>query len=139
LEKKKADEAEDASEKKTTSPIPQVDGPSDSNICYKFKVEAHETCMHEDILESIEANFLGCLDDAKVEKDAPLRKLVVRKSKENSIKKDIRLYEVKVIENEIVNRIIESWNTPYTFDDLAFKNAVRDEIVINIQEVQRLQ
>ena len=50
----------------------------------------------------------------------------------------MRLYEVKVMENEIVNRIIESWNTG-TFDDLAFKNAVRDEIVIKIQEVQRLR
>ena len=139
LEKKKADEAEDASEKVTNSPIPQVDGPSDRNICYEFKVEAHETCTHEDIMESIEANFLGCLDDEKVEKDAPLRELVVRKSKDNSNEQNIRLYEVRVIENEIVNQIIESWNTPYTFDDLAFKNAVRDEIVINILEVQRLR
>ena len=39
---------------------------------------------------------------------------------------------------EIVNQIIDSWNTPYTFDDLAFKTAVCDEIVINIKEVQRL-
>ena len=65
--------------------------------------------------------------------------LVVRKSKDNSNEQNIRLYEVRVIENEIVNQIIESWNTPYTFDDLAFKNAVHDEIVINILEVQRLR
>jgi hypothetical protein len=39
--------------------------------------------------------------------------------------------------NEIINRIIESWNTPYTFNDLALKNTVFDEIVIKIQEVQR--
>ena len=39
--------------------------------------------------------------------------------------------------NETVNQIIDSWNTPYTYDDLAFKNTVRNEIVIKIQEVQR--
>ena len=64
------------------NPSNQVDGPADSNIWYEFKVEAHETCTHEDVLESIEANFLGCLDDEKVDKDAPVRDLVVRESKE---------------------------------------------------------
>ena len=67
-----------------------------------------------------------------------LRDLVVRESKDNPIGQNIRLYEVTVTENEIVKRIIESWNTPYTFDDLAFNNAVCDEIVIKIQAVQRL-
>ena len=124
---KKTEEAEDAFEKVTNSPIPQVDGPSDSNICYEFKVEAHETCTHEDILESIEANFLGCLDDAKVNKDAPIRDIVVSESKINQIGQNIRHYKVKVTDDEIVKRIIESWNIPYTFDDLAFKNAVHDE------------
>ena len=75
----------------------------------------------------------------KVDKDASIRNLVVRKSKDSLSGQNIRLYKVTVTENEIVKRIIESWNTPYTFDDLAFKNAVRDEIVINIQAVQRLR
>ena len=70
---KKTEEAENASEKVTNSPNSQVDGPSVSNSCYEFKVEAHETCLHEDILESIETNFLGFLDDEKVVKDAPIR------------------------------------------------------------------
>ena len=138
MAKKKTEEAEDASEKVTNSPIPQVDGPSDSNICYEFKVEAHETCTHEDILESIEANFLGCLDDEKIVKDAPIRYLDVRESKDNQIGQNIRLYKVTVTDDEIVKKIIQSWNTPYTFDDLAFKNAVRDEIVIKIQAAKRL-
>jgi hypothetical protein len=138
LAKQRTEEAEDAFEKVTDSPIPQVDGTSDSNICYEFRVEAHTTCTHEDILESIETNFLGCLDDEKVDKDAPVRYLVVRESKEsNQNGQNIRLYKVTVTENEIVKRIIESWNTG-TFDDLAFKKAVRDEIVIKIQAVQRL-
>ena len=141
LVKKKTEEAEDALEKVTNSPIPQVDGisESDSNICFEFRVEAHESCTHEDILESIEANFLGCLDDEKVEKDSKIRDLIVEESKDNPGSQNIRLYEVTVLDNEIVKKIIESWNTPYTFDDLAFKKAVRDEIVINIQKVQRLK
>ena len=49
-QRKKTEVAEDASEKVTNSPIPYVDGPSDSNICFEFKVEAHVTCTHEDIL-----------------------------------------------------------------------------------------
>ena len=143
LAKKKTEEAEDALEKVTNSPIPQVDGisESDSNICFEFRVEAHESCTHEDVLESIEANFLGCLDDEKVEKDSKIRDLIVKDSKDNPGSQNIRLYEVTVLDNEIVKKIIESWSNPYTstFDDLAFKKAVRDEIVINIQEVQRLK
>ena len=138
LSKKKPKEAEDALEKVTDSPIPQIDGTSDSNICFEFKVEAHDSCTNDNILESIEANFLGCLDDEKVDKDAPIRELSVKESKDTPANPNIRIYEVKVMDNEIVKRIIESWNTPYTFDDLAFKKAVRDEIVINIKEVHRL-
>jgi hypothetical protein len=141
LTKKKTEEAEDALEKVSNSPIPQVDGSSesDSNICFEFRVEAHESCTHEDILESIEANFLGCLDDDKVEKDATVRDLIVKESKDNPESQNIRLYEVTVSDNEIVKKVIESWNPPNTFDDLAFKRAVRDEIVINIKGVQRLK
>ena len=93
---------------------------------------------HEDVLESIEANFLGCLDDEKVAKDDLIRDLKVSESKKIPVDQNIRLYEVTVAENETVQRIIESWNTPYTFDDLAFRKAVRDKIVINIQEARRL-
>ena len=102
------------------------------------EVEAHETCTHEDILESIEANFLGCLDDEKIVKDAPIRDLDVREYKDNQIGQNIRLYKVTVTDDEIVKKIIQSWNTPYTFDDLAFKNAVHDEIEIKIQAAKRL-
>ena len=102
-------------------------------------MEAHESCIHDDILESIEANFLGCLDDEKADKDTPIRELSVKESKDTPANPNIRIYEVKVMDNEIVKRIIESWNTPYTFDDLAFKKAVQDESVINIKEVHRLK
>ena len=37
----------------------------------------------------MEANFLGCLDDEKVDKDAAHRELVVRKSMDNSLVKTL--------------------------------------------------
>ena len=49
----------------------------------------------------------------------------------------IRLYKVTVTENKFEKRIIQSCNTTYTFEDLAFKNAVLDEIVIKIRAVPR--
>ena len=77
----------------------------------------------------------------RVEKDSKIRDLIVKDSKDNPGSQNIQLYEVTVLDNEIVKKIIESWSNPYTstYDDLAFKKAVRDEIVINIQEVQRLK
>jgi predicted transcriptional regulator len=54
-----------------------------------------------------------------VDKDAPVKYLVVRDSKDNQDGQNIRLYKVTVTENELVKRIVESWNTS-TFDDLAF-------------------
>ena len=63
----------------------------------------------------------------------------MKESKDNPGSQNSRLYEVTVLDNKIVKKVIESWNPPNTFDDLAFKRAVRDEIVINIKGVQRLK
>ena len=62
-------------------------------MCYEFKVGDHETCMHADILQSLEANILGCLADEKVENDAPLTDLVISKSKDNPMGQNIRQSE----------------------------------------------
>ena len=48
-------------------------------------------------------------------------------------------YRISVLENELATKVIEGWNEPYEFDDLAFKNAVYGEVKINIIDVQRVQ
>ena len=131
-------EADNVFGKVTNSPIPQIDGTADSTICYELEVEAHKKCSNDDIIEAIETNFLGSLDEQNVEKCDPLRYLVVKKSIGKQVGQNIQVYEVNIKENEISTNIIEGWNEWYTFDNLAFKNSVYDEIDIRIRGVQRL-
>ena len=49
------------------SPVPQVDGVCDVNseVEYEVVIDAHETCTSEDIIEAIDTNFIGALDEIK--------------------------------------------------------------------------
>ena len=134
LEKKDIAEAETVFEKVMNSPIPQIDGTADRNVCYELTVEAHMECTHDDVIEAIEANFFGSLDDENVKENDPLRYIIVQQADENQ-----KLYEVAVKDNETSMKVIEKWNDPYEFDDLAFKNSVYDKIKIKIREVRRLE
>jgi hypothetical protein len=114
------------------SPIPQIDGTEDRNVYYELTVEAHMECTYDDVIETIKANFFGSLDDENVKENDPLRYIIVQQADENQ-----KLYEVAVKDNETSMKVIEKWNIPYEFDDLAFKNSVYDKI--KIREVLRLE
>ena len=55
--------------------IPQIDGTVDSDVHYELQIEAHDTCTHDEVVEALEANFYGTLDDENEEKNSKLSKL----------------------------------------------------------------
>ena len=138
-EKASEDEAENASEsqnKVTDSPIPQVDGTADDEADFVIQVDAHEKCTNDDVIESIEVNFFGALDDKKVEKTDPVRHIRFREANKN-LDEVQNEYRVTIKDIDAAVEILERWNTPYEFDDLAFDNAVYDEVKIKIKNVRR--
>jgi hypothetical protein len=138
-EKASEAEAENVSEtqnKVTDSPIPQVDGIADDEAHFVIQVDAHEKCTNDDVIESIEVNFSGHLDDKKVEKTDPVRNIRFREANKN-LKEVQNEYRVTIKDDDLAVEILERWNTPYEFDDLAFDNAVYDEIKIKIKNVRR--
>ena len=122
----------------TTSPISQIDGTADDEAHFELTVEAHEKCSNDDVIEAITENFLGTLDDKKVEKTDPVRHLIIKEANKN-LSEVQKSYRIAVKENELAVQIIEGLKEPYEFDDLAFKNAVYGEIKINIKDVQRIR
>ena len=122
----------------TTSPIPQIDGTTDEVAHYVLKVEANEKCSNDHVIEAIEENFFGTLDDQKVEKTDPVRHLVIQEKHRKLIEVQTS-YRIAVMENEVATKVIEGWSEPYEFDDLALKNAVHGEIKINIKDVQKVR
>ena len=86
---------------------------------YDFEIEAHPKWTKEDIVEAIEANFYGTLDDENVEKSDKLRYLLMKKIEsqldkwiENELK-CIHTVIVEVKENELVRKVIDGWKERY--------------------------
>ena len=64
IEKDTAD-AEKATEKDMLGDtIPQVDGIANVTVKYNLEIEAFDLCTEEDIVEVLEANFFGTLDES---------------------------------------------------------------------------
>ena len=126
------------------SPIPQVDGAGDSEAEYELVIDAHKTCTSDDIVEAIETNFLGNLDDKKVGKSDRLREISIEKlDKKVEINLDtgpikLQIFKIVVKDSEVATKIIEEWNELYNFDDLAFTRAVYDQVKIVVRGVQKL-
>ena len=126
-------------EKLTCTPIPQIDGAisiseeSSDDLEYELKIEAYEKCTGDDIVEAIETNFFGTLDDEKVRKDDEIRHLVVKKTNEKQV------FRIIAKKNETVTNIIEGWRISHNFDYLAFGNSVYESLGVRIRKVQRIR
>jgi hypothetical protein len=97
--------------------IPQINGTADGDAYYELKIEAHNACTESDVVEALEAKFYGTLDDENVEKNDPIRYIIVQHSNveshlENEPRKILN-YKVSVKENEIVGNIFEKWKERY--------------------------
>ena len=113
---------------------------------YELKVEAHEKCTTEDIVEAVEANFLEALDRAKVDAQDPIRIFEFKKSEEKHVIRKIKgefrnlqVFKIIIKETEAARNVIESWKDEYKFDDYAFKNSDCRTITIKVREVERLR
>ena len=113
---------------------------------YELKVEAHEKCSTEDIVEAVEANFFGALDRAKVDAKDPIRIFKFKKSEEKHVIRKIKgefrnlqVFKIIIKETETARNVIESWKDEYKFDDYAFKNSDCSTITIKVREVERLR
>ena len=116
----------------------------ESEIDYELRIEAHEKCKNFDVVEAIEVNFDGILDDLKIDKHDPSRQIHVQKVIEEPIDDDKKhvvhlIYRVQVKNTEVARTLIESWKDAHKFDDLAFGNSVYDEIQVKIREVKKIK
>jgi hypothetical protein len=136
--------------------IPQLDGMQVSDtekvselLEFELKVKAHEACKNYDVIENIEVNYDGTLDDLKIDKNNTARKILVQKvnkeiendDKELEADGEVRhvlVYRVFVKNCEISRKVIESWKDRYEFEDLAFRSAVYGKINVTILEVLEL-
>ena len=116
---------------------------------FELKVLAHEECKNYDVIENIEVNYDGTLDDLKIDKNDTARKILVQKVNkqiENDDKepesdgevRHILVYRVFVKKCGIARKVIESWKERYKFDDLAFRSAVYGKVNVRILEVLEL-
>ena len=66
------------------SPIQQIGNIAvdDSKAHFEVKVEAHEKCTNKDVIEVIQENFFGTLDQKHVGKRDPIRHLNIKEEKD---------------------------------------------------------
>ena len=117
--------------------IPQVDGTAELEAKFEVTVDAHEVCCNDDVIEAIEENFYGHLEDKQIEKSNPLASLLIEEAGKDLLKVQ-NVYRLNVKDDEKVTEIIERWQKPYEFDDLAFKNAKHGKVGIKIKDVKRI-
>ena len=116
----------------------------ESDIYYDFTVEAYAEVKNYDIVEAIEVNYNGALDERNVHKDDPCRSISIFKIKpepEHCIldeKKNLLVYRIHVKNSDIATNVIDDWHYQHNFDDLAFGNSIRDKQQVKIREVRRL-
>ena len=122
--------------------IPQIDGNADGEAHYELKIETHDDCTHNEIVEAMEANFFGTIDDKKIEDSDYLKSWIIQHLKKESLleneKRKVVNYRIAVKENDSVRRIIRSWQGRYNFDELAFKNYDYENRNIRILDVLRV-
>ena len=97
------------------------------------------TCKSYDLIEAIEVNFDGSIDELKIEKIDECRYFQVNKLaeylKDENVEKKTWKCRVSVKNCEVAKDILESWKNRYKFDDLAFRNAVYGTGTENIGRV----
>ena len=88
------------------------------------------------MIEAIEVNFDGALDDLKVEKQDPARYIHVQKKKESKDDEGNLLnYRVSVKDVEMAHKVLKNWKQPLMFDDLAFGKAVYGIVRVRSRDV----
>ena len=109
----------------------------DKEASYELRVDAHEICKNYDVIEAIEENFDGTLNDMKIGALDPSRHIRIQKIKEEPFDIDKKrknwVYKVNFKENKAAKTLVESWKHQNKFDDLAFRHACYDKVQIRIK------
>ena len=111
-----------------------------SKIQYDLIVEADSNVKNYDIVEAIEVNFDGALDERGVGKDDPCRHINIYKLDDcvQDMKKNCYIYRIHIQNSATASSVVEDWKHQNNFDDLAFGNAIRDKLQVRIRAVKRL-
>ena len=109
---------------------------------YELKIAAHKKCRNYDIIEAVEVNFDGCLNDLKVGENDEARYVLVKKLEKESVidekERNVFAYRIVVRNIEKPKAIVESWKDKNKFDDLAFGNSEYGKVKVRILEVQKV-
>ena len=110
-----------------------------SDIEYEMVVNVQDEVRNFEITEAIEENFVGGLMDRNVDDVKLARSLNVHKLREEA--EDNRMtccYYKLIVKNDLASEIVESWNKPGCFDDLAFENAERDKKQVKVRCIKKV-
>ena len=111
---------------------------------YEIQFDTQAQVSNLDVTEAIEVNVDGGLNDRNVSADDPSRFVLVHKLRHESHDDDNKqildriTYRLIVKNKEVALDVIDDWNNPGTFDDLAFRNAKLDKLYVKIREVKRI-
>ena len=97
------------------------------------------------VIEGIEVNFDGALDNLKVDQVDPARYICVQEEKdiktteklENN--RELLVYRSTIEDDDNAKGVIESWREIHMFNDMAFRGAVCDKMNIRIRDIQKMQ
>ena len=109
---------------------------------YELKIAAHKKCRNYDMIEAVELNYDGCLNDLKVGENDEARYVLVKKLEKESVidakERNVFAYRIVVRDIEKPKAIVESWKDKNKFDDLAFGNSEYGKVKVRILEVQKV-
>ena len=93
-----------------------------------------------DVIEAVEVNFNGGLNDLNIEPDDPsgYKLNEVAYETEDKMKWKSCTYKILVKNVDAALNVIESWKKAHNFDDLAFRSAERDEKQVKIRDIRKI-
>ena len=106
-------------------------------------LDAQEDVKTYDIMEALDVNFRGELSERNANPTS-IRDMYVHQIEEKTCtsenKDEFRHYTFRIFveDDEIAIDVIQNWQNPGQFDDLAFRNALSDKRQVKIQEVKKL-
>ena len=105
---------------------------------YEIKIKAHEMCKNFDIVEAIEVNFDGTLDNMKVDKEDAIRYIHVQKIREQP-ENELPVYRIVIKNDDVAKDIIEGWKEVHKFDDYAFHRSDLKKVRVRVNNVKKLR
>ena len=114
-----------------------------SKAQYEVKINAQEDVKIYDMMEALDVNFSGGLGDRNVDLTCSRNMYVHQIGEKTCTTKNEDgfrevTFKILVDDDEIAIDVIENWQKPGQFDDLAFRNALSDKRQVKIQEVKKL-